>query len=184
MAGAGLLAHAFAPSVGGAAGGLAIGFIGEIVAFFGLIVYCCLSVVLIFQLTYLLLYAIVQSFLFTLSVITGPIAIACGGIRGLQKNSAAYVSVWIELILWLASWVVLITALRCLLFSDLNPWFKINLAMCNLQAMIFAPFALSHLKLSPISKYVGLNPIQGLAAGITQIAKTASEVSARFSTPR
>jgi hypothetical protein len=184
MAAAGLLAHAFAPFVGGNGVGFAIGFIGEAVALVVLIVYCCLSVVLILQLLYALTVALAQSFMFTLSVIAGPIALACGGIRGLQKNSAAYVSVWIELILWLASWVVLIIALRCLLFNDLNPLLKILLAICNLQAMIFAPLALSYLNLSPISRYLGLNPIRGLAAGITQLAKMASEVHARFSTPR
>lgn len=184
MAEAGLFAHAFAPLIDSTAGGIAIGFLGEIVAFFGLILYCCLSIVLIFQLVYVLIAALVQSFTFTLSIIAGPIALTCGGIRGLPKNSVAYVSVWIDLILWLSSWVILITALRCLLFSDLNPWFKILLAMCNLQAMIFAPLALSYLKLSPMSKYMGLNPIQGLSAGITQLAKLASEVSASFSAPR
>jgi hypothetical protein len=66
----------------------------------------------------------------------------------------------------------------------MNPWFKIMLAMCNFQAMIFAPLALSYLKISPVSRYMGLNPIQGLAAGITQLAKMASEMFARFSTPR
>lgn len=184
MAGAGLLAHAFAPLVGGVAGGLALGPIGETVALVGLIVYCCISIVLMLQLLYMFMAAIVQSFLFTLSIIAGPIAFACGGTSRLQKFSAAYVSVWIDLILWLASSVVLITSLRFLLFSDLNPWFKILLAMCNLQAMIFAPLALSYLRISPMSKYMGLNPIQGLAAGITQVAKMASDVFSRFSTPR
>lgn len=184
MAGAGLLAHAFAPLVGGVAGGLALGLIGETVALVGLIVYCCISIVLMLQLLYMFMVAIVQSFLFTLSIIAGPIAFACGGTSRLQKFSAAYVSVWIDLILWLASSVVLITSLRFLLFSDLNPWFKILLAMCNLQAMIFAPLALSYLRISPMSKYMGLNPIQGLAAGITQVAKMASDVFSRFSTPR
>ena len=184
MAGAGMLAHAFAPFVGGAAGGLVMGLIGEIVALVGLIVYCGLSIVLILQLVYVLIAAIVQSFMFTLSIITGPIAFACGGTNRLQKFSAGYVTIWIDLFLWLASSVLLITALRYVLFSDMNPWFKIMLAMCNFQAMIFAPLALSYLKISPVSRYMGLNPIQGLAAGITQLAKMASEMFARFSTPR
>jgi hypothetical protein len=184
MAGAGMLAHLFAPCVGSVGGGLVTGIIGEVIALFVLILYCGLSIVLILQLVYVLIAAIVQSFMFTLSIITGPIVFACGGTNRLQKFSAGYVTVWIDLFLWLASSVALMTALRYVLFSDLNPWFKIMLSMCNLQAIIFAPLALSYLSISPVSRYLRLNPIQGLAAGITQLAKLASEMFACFSTPR
>lgn len=184
MAGVGLVAHAFAPVIGGAAGGLALGIVGELVAFWGLIIYLCFGIVLACQLTYLLFLAVGQSFLFTLSVIAGPIALAGGGTGKLERASVTYVLIWVELILWLVSWVVLIIALRMMLFADFNPCGKIVFSMCTLQAMIMTPWAISLLRLSPMSKYLSMNPIRGLAAGISKTALVARKVFEGFSTPR
>jgi Ca-activated chloride channel homolog len=184
MAGAGLLAYAFSPVVSGAAGGLALGLIGEIVALVGLVLYLGIGVIVVLQLCYLLFLVASQSLLFALHTMLGPIALACSATHKTEKVATGYITIWIELGLWLVTWVGLTTAMKLLLFSDLNPWFKIVMAICVLQAMIFTPPALSVLKISPMSKFLAMNPVGGLAAGVSQLVKTALEIHKEFKTPR
>lgn len=182
MAGAGLLAHAFAPVVSGAAGGQVLGFIGEVVAIGGLLFYLCIGVIVVLQLSYLLLIVASQSLLFALHTLLGPIALACSANHKTEKVAMGYITMWIELGLWLVIWVGLTTAMKTLLFCDINSWFKITMAICVLQAMIFTTPALSVLNISPMSKFLAMNPARGLAAGVSQLVKTALEIQKEFKT--
>ena len=184
MAGAGLLAHAFAPIVGGAAGGLALGLVGEIVAFCGLAVYLCIAFIATIQLAYLLVMVGCQSLLFALQVILGPVFMVCGAHAKTEKLAAGYLASWLDLTIWLVSNVLLLGAMRLIFFSDLNPWGKIAMVLFVMQAMIFAPRAFSILNISPLSKYLAMNPLLGLARGASQLAKTGIEIYSSFHPPR
>ncbi|MCC7530714.1 MAG: hypothetical protein IT342_19475 [Candidatus Melainabacteria bacterium] len=183
MAGAGMLAHAFTPCVGSAYGGVMFVYVGEVVALFGLIYYSCVGVLIVAQLLYLLLLAASQSFYVVLHAVLGPMFLASGAYRRTSTIAAAYKTHWLELALWMVAWTAMLKSLRFVLFFDINPFYKIAISSVILQLMIFTPGFLSKLSLSPISKYLAIDPVRGIAAGVLQLVKAAIEIHKGLKAP-
>lgn len=183
-AGAGMLAHTFAPCVGGAYGGIMLGYVGEALAYLGLAYYSCIGVLLIAQLLYLLMLAASQSLFVVLHMAMCPIVFVCGANKKAPGLATVYMTHWLELALWMMAWTAMLSSLRFVLFFDINPFYKIALSSVILQLMIFTPSFLSILNLSPISKYLVIDPIRGIATGVYQLMKNSVEMHKEFKTPR
>jgi len=166
MAGAGLLAHAFAPVVGGAVGGLALGLVGEIVAFAGLVIYLIIGGILIAQLIYILVLKAIQTALLTAQYMFGPIFLVFFATPDTESVASGYVKSFVEVSLWTFVWVGLLKIMVIILFSDFNPWGKIIMAIGVLQLMIQVPSFLARAQISPMSDFVSAGLITGGILGI------------------
>ncbi|HIA55221.1 MAG TPA: hypothetical protein EYN91_24580 [Candidatus Melainabacteria bacterium] len=172
MAGAGLLAHAFAPIVGGAAGGLALGLVGEIVAFAGLVIYLIIGGILIAQLIYILVLKAIQTALLTAQYMFGPIFLVFFATPDTENVATGYVKSFVEVSLWTFVWVGLLKIMVIILFSDFNPWGKIIMAIGVLQLMIQVPSFLARAQISPMSDFVSAGLITGGLLGMGKALAT------------
>lgn len=169
LAGAGLLASAFAPIVGAAAGGAALGLVGEIVAFAGLVIYLIVGGILIAQLIYILVLKAIQTALLTAQYMFGPIFLVFFATPDTENVASGYVKSFIEVSLWTFVWVGLLKIMVIILFSDFNPWGKIIMAVGVLQLMIQVPSFLARAQISPMSDFVSAGLITG---GLLKIGST------------
>ncbi len=182
MAGAGLLAHAFAPVVGGAMGGLALGLVGEIVAFAGLVIYLIIGGILIAQLVYILVLKAIQTALLTAQYMFGPIFLVFFATPDTENVASGYVKSFVEVSLWTFVWVGLLKIMVIILFSDFNPWGKIIMAIGVLQLMIQVPSFLARAQISPMSDFVSAGLITGGILGIGKaLANKGPDLMDRFS---
>lgn len=181
MAGAGLLAHAFAPIVGGAAGGLALGLVGEIVAFAGLVIYLIIGGILIAQLIYILVLKAIQTALLTAQYMFGPIFLVFFATPDTENVATGYVKSFVEVSLWTFVWVGLLKIMVIILFSDFNPWGKIIMAVGVLQLMIQVPSFLARAQISPMSDFVSAGLITGGLLGMGKaLANKGGDLMDRF----
>ena len=172
MAGAGLLAHAFAPVLGGAAGGLALGLVGEIVAFAGLVIYLIIGGILIAQLIYILVLKAIQTALLTAQYMFGPIFLVFFATPDTENVASGYVKSFVEVSLWTFVWVGMLKIMVIVLFSDFNPWGKIIMAVGVLQLMIQVPSFLARAQISPMSDFVSAGLITGGLLGMGKALAT------------
>ncbi|CAN5533502.1 hypothetical protein BH10CYA1_BH10CYA1_17690 [soil metagenome] len=169
VAGAGLLASAFAPVVGGLAGGalvgggggLVLGTVGEVVAFAGLIIYLFLGVVLITQLIYILVLKAIQTALLTAQYMFAPFFLVFFATPSTESITSGFIRSFVEVSLWTFCWVGLLKIMVILLFSDFNPWGKIIMSIGVLQLMISVPDFLSRARISPMSSFISAGMISG-----------------------
>lgn len=181
MAGAGLLAHAFAPVVGGAMGGLALGLVGEIVAFAGLVIYLIIGGILIAQLIYILVLKAIQTALLTAQYMFGPIFLVFFATPDTENVATGYVKSFVEVSLWTFVWVGLLKIMVIILFSDFNPWGKIIMAIGVLQLMIQVPSFLARAQISPMSDFVSAGLITGGLLGMGKaLANKGGDLMDRF----
>lgn len=181
MAGAGLLAHAFAPVVGGAAGGLALGLVGEIVAFAGLVIYLIIGGILIAQLIYILVLKAIQTALLTAQYMFGPIFLVFFATPDTENVASGYVKSFVEVSLWTFVWVGMLKIMVIILFSDFNPWGKIVMAIGVLQLMIQVPSFLARAQISPMSDFVSAGLITGGLLGMGKaLANKGGDLMDRF----
>jgi hypothetical protein len=181
MAGAGLLAHAFAPVVGGAMGGLALGLVGEIVAFAGLVIYLIIGGILIAQLIYILVLKAIQTALLTAQYMFGPIFLVFFATPDTENVATGYVKSFVEVSLWTFVWVGLLKIMVIILFSDFNPWGKIIMAIGVLQLMIQVPSFLARAQISPMSDFVSAGLITGGLLGMGKaLASKGGDLMDRF----
>lgn len=181
MAGAGLLAHAFAPVVAGAAGGLALGLVGEIVAFAGLVIYLIIGGILIAQLIYILVLKAIQTALITAQYMFGPIFLVFFATPDTENVASGYVKSFVEVSLWTFVWVGMLKIMVIILFSDFNPWGKIVMAIGVLQLMIQVPSFLARAQISPMSDFVSAGLITGGILGVGKaLANKAPDLMDRF----
>lgn len=182
MAGAGLLAHAFAPVIAGGAGGLALGLVGEIVAFAGLVIYLIIGGILIAQLVYILVLKAIQTALLTAQYMFGPIFLVFFATPDTENVASGYVKSFVEVSLWTFVWVGLLKIMVIILFSDFNPWGKIVMAIGVLQLMIQVPSFLARAQISPMSDFVSAGLITGGILGVGKaLANKGPDLMDRFS---
>lgn len=169
MAGAGLIANATAPVAGQAFGGLlgagpggiALGTVGNLVAFAGLIIYLILGGILIAELVYILVLKAIQTALLTAQYMFAPIFIVFFATPDTENVTSGFVRSFVEVSLWTFVWVGLLKIFVIMVLSDFNPWGKIILAVGILQMMIQVPSFLARAQISPMSDFVSAGLISG-----------------------
>ena len=169
LAGAGLIANATAPIAGQAFGGLlgagpggiALGTVGSLVAFAGLIIYLVLGGILIAELIYILVLKAIQTALLTAQYMFAPVFIVFFATPDTENVTAGFVRSFVEVSLWTFVWVGLLKILVIMVLSDFNPWGKIILAVGILQMMIQVPSFLARAQISPMSDFVSAGLITG-----------------------
>lgn len=169
LAGAGLLANAFAPvigavaggALGGGAGGLVLGTVGDIVSFVGLILYLVLGAILIAELVYILVLKAIQTALLTAQYMFAPIFLVFFATPDTESICSGFVRSFVEVSLWTFVWVGLLKIMVIVLFSQFNPWGKIVLAVGVLQLMIQVPSFLARAQISPASDFISAGLISG-----------------------
>lgn len=169
MAGAGLIANATAPVAGQAFGGLlgagpggiALGTVGNLVAFAGLIIYLILGGILIAELVYILVLKAIQTALLTAQYMFAPIFIVFFATPDTENVTSGFVRSFVEVSLWTFVWVGLLKIFVIMILSDFNPWGKIILAVGILQMMIQVPSFLARAQISPMSDFISAGLISG-----------------------
>lgn len=169
MATAGGLAHAFAPvifsvaggALGGGAGGLVLGTVGDIVSFAGLLIYTTLGVVLITELVYFLVLKAIQTALLVAQYMFAPIFLVFFATPDTESVTSGFVKAFVEVSLWNFVWIGLLKIMVIVLYSDFNPWGKIIMAVGILQIMIQVPGFLSRAQISPMSDFISAGLISG-----------------------
>ncbi len=169
MAGAGLIANATAPMAGQAfggvlgagPGGIALGTVGNLVAFAGLIIYLILGGILIAELIYILVLKAIQTALLTAQYMFAPIFIVFFATPDTENVTSGFVKSFVEVSLWTFVWVGLLKIFVIMILSDFNPWGKIILAVGILQMMIQVPSFLARAQISPMSDFVSAGLISG-----------------------
>ena len=164
-----VLANAFAPIVGaaaggaagGTAGGIAAGTIGDVVAFAGLIIYLFLGVVLIAEMIYIIVLKAIQTALLTAQYMFAPIFIVFFATPDTENVTSGYVRSFVEVSLWTFVWVGLLKIMVIILYSDFNPWGKIIMAVGTLQIMIQVPSFLARAQISPMSDFISAGMLTG-----------------------
>jgi len=169
MAGAGLIANATAPVAGQAFGGLlgtgpggiALGTVGNLVAFVGLIIYLILGGILIAELVYILVLKAIQTALLTAQYMFAPIFLVFFATPDTENVTSGFVRSFVEVSLWTFVWVGLLKIFVIMILSDFNPWGKIILAVGILQMMIQVPSFLARAQISPMSDFISAGLISG-----------------------
>jgi hypothetical protein len=169
LAGAGLIANATAPVAGQAFGGLlgagpggiALGTVGNLVAFAGLIIYLILGGILIAELVYILVLKAIQTALLTAQYMFAPIFIVFFATPDTENVTSGFVRSFVEVSLWTFVWVGLLKIFVIMILSDFNPWGKIILAVGILQMMIQVPSFLARAQISPMSDFISAGLISG-----------------------
>jgi hypothetical protein len=175
LAGVGGLASAFAPLLGGALGGAALGLVGEVFAFAGLVIFLILGGVLIAELVYILILKATQTGLLTAQYMFAPIFLVFFATPDTENVATGFVKAWVETSLWTFVWVGLLKVLTIVMFSDFNPWGKILMAVGVLQMMIQVPSFLARAQISPMSDFISAGLITGgLLKMFGWMGKTAS----------
>jgi hypothetical protein len=178
VAGIGLLANAFAPVVGAAAGGIVLGTVGEVVAFAGLVIYLFIGVILITELVYILVLKAIQTGLLTAQYMFAPIFIVFFATPDTESVTAGFVRSFVEVSLWTFVWVGLLKIMVIILYSDYNPWGKIVMAVGILQIMIQVPTFLSRASISPMSDFISAGMLTGgLMKGFSALGAMAQKRS-------
>ncbi|MBX9666579.1 MAG: hypothetical protein K2X93_03125 [Candidatus Obscuribacterales bacterium] len=169
MAGAGLIANATAPIAGQAfggvlgagPGGIALGTVGGLVAFVGLIIYLVLGGILIAELVYILVLKAIQTALLTAQYMFAPIFLVFFATPDTENVTSGFVKSFVEVSLWTFVWVGLLKIFVIMILSDFNPWGKIILAVGILQMMIQVPSFLARAQISPMSDFISAGLISG-----------------------
>ncbi|MDZ4833035.1 MAG: hypothetical protein SGJ27_04470, partial [Candidatus Melainabacteria bacterium] len=169
MAGAGLIANATAPMAGQAfggvlgagPGGIALGTVGNLVAFAGLIIYLILGGILIAELIYILVLKAIQTALLTAQYMFAPLFIVFFATPDTENVTSGFVKSFVEVSLWTFVWVGLLKIFVIMILSDFNPWGKIILAVGILQLMIQVPSFLARAQISPMSDFISAGLISG-----------------------
>jgi hypothetical protein len=164
-----VLANAFAPVVGaaaggalgGGAGGVAAGTIGDVVAFAGLIIYLFLGVVLIAEMVYIIVLKAIQTALLTAQYMFAPIFLVFFATPDTENVTSGFVRSFVEVSLWTFVWVGLLKIMVIILYSDFNPWGKIIMAVGVLQIMIQVPSFLARAQISPMSDFISAGMLTG-----------------------
>ncbi len=169
MAGAGLIANSTAPMAGQAfggilgagPGGMALGTVGNLVAFAGLIIYLILGGILIAELIYILVLKAIQTALLTAQYMFAPLFIVFFATPDTENVTSGFVKSFVEVSLWTFVWVGLLKIFVIMILSDYNPWGKIILAVGILQLMIQVPSFLARAQISPMSDFISAGLISG-----------------------
>jgi hypothetical protein len=169
VASAAVLANAFAPIAGAAAGGAAAGTaggvtagtIGDVVAFAGLIIYLFLGVVLIAEMVYIIVLKAIQTALLTAQYMFAPIFLVFFATPDTENVTSGFVRSFVEVSLWTFVWVGLLKIMVIILYSDFNPWGKIIMAVGVLQIMIQVPSFLARAQISPMSDFISAGMLTG-----------------------
>lgn len=189
VATAGGLAHAFAPvisaaaggALGGGAGGLVLGTVGDIVSFAGLIIYSILGVALIAEIIYFLVLKAIQTALLVAQYMFAPIFLVFFATPDTESITSGYVKAFVEVSLWNFVWVGLFKILVIILYSDFNPWGKIIMAVGILQLMIQVPSFLARAQISPMSDFISAGLISGFALnGLKNLGQAAQKRTAQL----
>jgi transposase len=182
LAAGGLLANAFAPLVAslaggalaGGAGGMALGLVGDVVAFAGLVIYLVLGGILIAELIYMLVLKAIQTALLTAQYMFAPIFLVFFATPDTESVCSGFVRSFVEVSLWTFVWVGLLKIMVIILFSDFNPWGKIVMAVGVLQLMIQVPSFLSRAQISPMSDFISAGLLTGgLMKGVSALGAAA-----------
>jgi hypothetical protein len=184
MASAGMIAHLIAPLDNALVGGFWLGWIGESIALASLLAYLVFTGFYIAQLLVLLFEVSLQTFIILAHTLLGPIFLVCAAVRETDEFARGYVAAWLELYFWVVAWAVLFQTFVGAMFADLNPLFKLIVSTMLVQTMIFTPRAISCLRLSPMSKYMSMNPVSGFAFGIADLCASILQARHRFNQPR
>jgi hypothetical protein len=161
LAGLGGVMSAFAPIIGGAAGGIAAGTVGEVIGFFGLVTFLILGGILIAELVYILILKAIQTALLTAQYMFGPIFLVFFATPDTENVATGYVKSFVETSLWTFVWVGLLKLMVIILASDFNPWGKILMAIGILQMMIQVPSFLARAQISPMSDFISAGLVTG-----------------------
>jgi|GEM_PF-4046142 hypothetical protein len=157
---------------------------GDCIALVTLVTYLCFSIFYIFQFSILLVQVCLQSLFLWLHTLCGPILLASGATKETEKFSRAYCALWVELFVWIVSWIVLAEVLVSVMSSSVHPGCRLFISSFIIQGMIFAPYAVSRLRIGPMSNYLSAKPISGLALGVWDLFALVVKATRRFSTPR
>lgn len=189
VAGAGGLAHVFAPVIGSVAGGamsgelagMVLGTVGELVSFAGLVIYTIMGIILIAELMYFLILKAIQTALLTAQYMFAPIFLVCFASPDTESYASGYVKAWIETSLWTFVWVGLFKILVVILYSNFNPWGQMLMLIGVLQLMIQVPSFMSRAMISPMSDFVSAGLVSALAfKGLGTLAQIGGRAMDRF----
>lgn len=182
---AAILAHSFAPL---------LPFVDGVCTWFSLFAACVVSIGMLIYFSFvvavtlelLVLFAQIalQSFAFSLCILLCPVFVACVSLKRTEALFYGYVAVWLDFILCLVSWTVLMNVLGAILTSGIDPFGRLIAASIIALSMIFTPRAISYLNLSPMSKYMAMDPVTGFAKGVEHLASKTIDVYMSFQPPR
>ncbi len=136
---------------------LAISMIGgapEIIAVIMGIILFLLALIIIYQLTYVIILKAIQTALMTAQYVFAPIFLVLLTNPVTDNIATNYIRTFVEVSLWNFIWIGLLKILVILLYSNINPWGKILIAIGILQIMMDAPQFLAHAKISVASDFV------------------------------
>ena len=113
-----------------------------------------------------------------------PIHSACYAISECRRVDPECVASWLELTLYMVSWVVLVNGLESILIVEFNPWLKVIAASTLFCSVCFTPSAISQMRLSPISRYLALNSSSGFSLAVAHVGRATIETFSSFKPPR
>lgn len=113
-----------------------------------------------------------------------PVLVACFWATLSRQSSVACVAAWLELALYMVSWMVLLNGETLIAMAEFNLPLKVISGSILAAALLFLPRAISHLELSPFSQYMALNSISGFSLGIAYLAGSTMEILTGFKPPR